>query len=1162
MIPAVENATQPEMRMTVDSEPTSVSGSGTDDVQVKPDQIDVETPGDGDASDGKAAPPQAAAAVAGADIRKRRILSLSLAALAIVVIGVGVGVGVGIGRKKKEITSEAIYSVVDLGAMPGRTYFIAADQVSWNYALSGKNLCYNEELAANFLPEGTTRVGGTFVKALYREYTDSSFTTLKPRTEEWEHLGSTGPLIRASVGDVVRVVFKNNLPAEISVNMAPLGGLVAWEGPGFKSARTAPVAPGAITAYLWQVPPEAGPAPNATVSSRLWLYRSSVDPKKHDNAGLVGPIIVTAADGAGPDGLPNDVDRELVVIFQVINERSSDMLTYLDPELTAGVSFTKMAMNGFVWCNMPQSAMSLNVGQRVRWHVASVGSSDSLHNYHWHGHTVELNGHHVDQFTAIPGATYSVNMIPDEPGTWMFHCHVNYHMDGGMVNLYTVQGTAAPLLSTGVQRTFYVAAEEVEWSYTGPNNTNMCGDVPVAFSDNVTGYQFVNGPWANGTDSRLGYKYTKTLFREYTDATFTSLKERGPEDSYLGLVGPVLRAAVGDTLKVVLLNRAAINVSMHPHGVRYSKANEGTLYEDGTTAEQKLDDVVRPGQNYTYIWQASDRSGPGPRDPSSMLWMYHSHLDETAETYAGLSGAIIVTDPAKAVNATSDPRPNDVDRELVILFTVTNEIESSNFMANLRSRLGDGGVLAADEDAVDSLIADAGFQEHMLKHGINGFMYCNMPRLNFKQGQKVRMHVMVLGTLEDMHTPNMGGPRFDYNSQHTDSVQISPGGMISADVVMSSPGEYELQCRVADHVTSGMRAKYEVFPDLRVVEATTPTGVVRKYYVQAEPVDWDYAPGGYQCDEVVDDGIQTGSNTYLLKTSYTIGSKYRKAVFRAYTDESFTVRASMPSYYGTMGPTLVVEVGDILEVHLRNNLTDLSYPVNIQLGGGLVPTGQNCKEVAAGQEPCVYRWFVPSSAGPAPGDFDTTVYGYTSTVDVAGAPNAGLAGALVVAAAGVLQPSSLEPGQLVPADVDLMVPLYWQVMNEEQSPYWDINVAASGIDVTEIEQTTLSGLFHEGNLKHAINGYLYCNLPGLNIPYGSTVRWLLVVYGTEGDFHSPMFGGQITQVDIRGFSTLASLMPSIARAADMRAVVKDTWLISCDVHDHYVAGMLAKFTVV
>lgn len=47
---------------------------------------------------------------------------------------------------------------------------------------------------------------------------------------------------------------------------------------------------------------------------------------------------------------------------------------------------------------------------------------------------------------------------------------------------------------------------------------------------------------------------------------------------------------------------------------------------------------------------------------------------------------------------------------------------------------------------------------------------------------------------------------------------------------------------------------------------------------------------------------------------------------------------------------------------------------------------------------------------------------------------------------------------------------------------------------------------------HSINGYVYCNLPDLNITVNSTVRWLLVAYGTEGDFHSPFFAGQSVMV--------------------------------------------------
>jgi hephaestin len=31
-----------------------------------------------------------------------------------------------------------------------------------------------------------------------------------------------------------------------------------------------------------------------------------------------------------------------------------------------------------------------------------------------------------------------VDMIPDDPGTWMFHCHVDVHMEAGMETPYRV----------------------------------------------------------------------------------------------------------------------------------------------------------------------------------------------------------------------------------------------------------------------------------------------------------------------------------------------------------------------------------------------------------------------------------------------------------------------------------------------------------------------------------------------------------------------------------------------------------------------------------------------------------------------------------------------------------------------------------------------------
>lgn len=30
------------------------------------------------------------------------------------------------------------------------------------------------------------------------------------------------------------------------------------------------------------------------------------------------------------------------------------------------------------------------------------------------------------------------DMVPDNPGTWLFHCHVGPHLEAGMASVYTV----------------------------------------------------------------------------------------------------------------------------------------------------------------------------------------------------------------------------------------------------------------------------------------------------------------------------------------------------------------------------------------------------------------------------------------------------------------------------------------------------------------------------------------------------------------------------------------------------------------------------------------------------------------------------------------------------------------------------------------------------
>ncbi len=73
---------------------------------------------------------------------------------------------------------------------------------------------------------------------------------------------------------------------------------------------------------------------------------------------------------------------------------------------------------------------------------------------------------------------------------------------------------------------------------------------------------------------------------EYTDATFTTKVDRSKTgEEYLGLLGPTLRAEVGDAILIHFRNKCRYPTSMHPHSVFYWKDSEGAPYNDDTFGE-------------------------------------------------------------------------------------------------------------------------------------------------------------------------------------------------------------------------------------------------------------------------------------------------------------------------------------------------------------------------------------------------------------------------------------------------------------------------------------------------------------------------------------------------------------------------------------------------
>jgi manganese oxidase len=338
----------------------------------------------------------------------------------------------------------------------------------------------------------------------------------------------------------------------------------------------------------------------------------------------------------------------------------------------------------------------------------------------------------------------------------------------------------------GRVRTYFIAAEEVNWNYM-PKGRNL------------TGTQ--SGDTDDTEASAATEIYFKAVYREYEDETFQTQKQRPAEWEHLGILGPVIRAEVGDTVKVVFRNKTKLFVSMHPHGLLYDKRSEGASYSDGTSGADKKDDYIAPNGTYTYTWTATEESGPSHGDASSVIWMYHSHFIEGKDINTGLIGPIIVT--AKGA-AKPDGSPKDVDREFVTAFAIFDESDSRYFEINRAKQ--------KRQQPTGLKFSDPVFRQFYSIYSINGLVEGNLPILTMKKGDRVRWYMFSTANEDDLHTPHWHGQTVISNHMRMDTVQLNPMGMAVADMISNNVGTWLFHCHVNEHFEGGMRALFRVFP--------------------------------------------------------------------------------------------------------------------------------------------------------------------------------------------------------------------------------------------------------------------------------------------------------------------------------------------------------------
>lgn len=124
----------------------------------------------------------------------------------------------------------------------------------------------------------------------------------------------------------------------------------------------------------------------------------------------------------------------------------------------------------------------------------------------------------------------------------------------------------------------YISAEYVDWDFA-PSGMDLCRGSPL--DDDAT------KTW---TTVGVGTRYRKARFIAYASDDWDVTVPRPPEEEHLGILGPLIRVAVGDTLRVHFFNQLDQPANMAIPGLAVDRP--------GST-----DFTVQPNKTAVWTWK-------------------------------------------------------------------------------------------------------------------------------------------------------------------------------------------------------------------------------------------------------------------------------------------------------------------------------------------------------------------------------------------------------------------------------------------------------------------------------------------------------------------------------------------------------------------------------
>ncbi|XP_048043912.1 coagulation factor VIII [Megalobrama amblycephala] len=698
-------------------------------------------------------------------------------------------------------------------------FYIAAVETKWEYVFTDTaDPTANQRKFASGVQK--------YIKAVYTEYTDSTFTTPKSKPP-WA--GIQGPTIRTVVNDRVVVHFKNFASQAFSIS--PIG-IPYWkqsEGAGYEDSSSAQervddaVPPGGYYKYMWDISPNSGPTPSDP-DCLTYIYSSQVDIVRDLNSGLIGTILICKTEALTEER--QQKVPEFILLLAVFDESKS---WYQDvgraDKLKKTSSPTQYhTINGYINSTLP----GLNVCQKspvVSWHLIGLGSTPEIHSIQFEGHTLKVFDHKRITVEMTPMTFTTALMKPSAPGKFLISCKIHSHQTAGMNAFFTVdncpepvavpipdkryvkhsddneedednmfsivfkQGSPISLLRSSAKGrpkvwVHYIAAEEMDWDYSSQSSERPSKSAAAA------------SEWFRKGPQRLGGVYKKVAFIEYTDKTFTVKKTTGKM-----LMGPELRGEVGDKFQIIFKNMASRPFNIYPNGLTSVQPLK-TANKDKQVDLRSL--AVPPGEIMMYLWKLTSEDGPTDADPRCLTRLYQSMVDPVRDVASGLVGPLII---CKSQSLDKRGKVLTSDKEKKLLFTVFDENRSWYFEDNIKRN---------SEDPTRINRNDLNFYNSNVMHTVNGFMFS---QLQFKVcvGDVILWHVASIGLQSNFLSVYFTGNTFERDKKYGTVLTLFPmtGDTVTTEVDML--GEWEVSAFDPSLKKLGMSVRYTVVNCERVL---------------------------------------------------------------------------------------------------------------------------------------------------------------------------------------------------------------------------------------------------------------------------------------------------------------------------------------------------------